>query len=90
VAECRERGKSTEYPDNEEGSSLPRDGAPLIGEFHEKANQHTAHHIDRQRAEGKLETLAELLHIAAEQIAKDRSDEPACADEEQCAQNVTR
>lgn len=90
MAECRERGKSAQYPDDEEGSNLPRDGASLIGEFGEKADQCTARHIDRQGAEGKLEALAELLHIAAEQIAKDRSDEPACADEEQCAQNVTR
>lgn len=62
----------------------------MTNELSQKTNQCTSHKIDGQCAEGKLEILAQLLHIAAEQIAKDRSDETAGADENKCAQNVTR
>lgn len=81
-AECREGGKSTEKADDKEGSSFACADAALTNELSQKTNQHTSHKIDGQGAKGKLNTPAELLRIAADQIAKDRSDEPAGADQE--------
>ena len=60
----------------------------MIGEFSKEADQRTSQDIDGQSAKGKLDTLAQLLRIAAQEIAKDRSDEPACADEKEGTQSA--
>ncbi len=61
----------------------------MIGKLSQESNQRTAYNIDGQRAEGKLDTLAEMLRIAAQQVPKNRPDESACADEQECTQSVT-
>lgn len=61
----------------------------MIGKLGEEANQHTAHQIDGQGAEGELQTFAQLLYLCAQQVAKDGPDEPTGADEKKCAQCVT-
>lgn len=38
----------------------------MIGKLSQESNQRTAHNIDGQRAEGKLDTLAEMLSVAAQ------------------------
>lgn len=81
-AECREGGKSTKEADNQEGSSFACIDAALTDELSQKTNQHTSHKINCQGAEGELNALAQLLSIAAHQVAKDRANEPAGADEE--------
>ena len=53
----------------------------MIGKLSQQSDQCTAHKIDGESAEGKLDTLAELLGVAAHKVAQDRSDEPARADE---------
>ena len=63
--------------------------ASMIGEFSQESDQCTTHNIDGQRAEGKLDTLAEILSIAAQQVTKNRPNEPACTDEQECTQSVT-
>lgn len=61
----------------------------MIGKLGEEANQRTTHQIDGQGAEGKLNTLTELLRIATHQVSQDGPDEPAGADEKKYAQGVT-
>ena len=61
----------------------------MIGKLGQKANQYTTHQIDGQGAEGKLNTLAELLRIATHKVPQDGPDEPAGADEKKCTQCVT-
>jgi hypothetical protein len=62
----------------------------VISEFSEKAYHRTAYDIDRQGAERKLDALAQLLNISAQEVAKDRSDEASCADQENGTQCATR
>ena len=61
----------------------------MIGKLGEEANQRTTHQIDGQGAEGKLNTLTELLRIATHKVPQDGPDEPAGADEKKYAQRVT-
>ena len=61
----------------------------MIGEFSEKADDRTAYDIDRQGAERKLDALAQLLNVSAQEVAKDRSDEASCADQEKSTQCET-
>ena len=61
----------------------------MIGKLSQEPDQRTAYNIDGQRAEGKLDTLAEMLSIAAQQVTKNRPNEPACTDEQECTQSVT-
>lgn len=42
----------------------------MIGEFRQESDQCAAHNVHNQSAEGKLDTLAQLLGIPAQQVAK--------------------
>ena len=61
----------------------------MIGKLSQESNQRTAHNIDGQSAEWKLDTFAEMLSVAAQQVTKNRPNEPACADEQDSTQSVT-
>lgn len=81
IPECGEGRKPPEDADDEEGPGFPCDDPSMVRQFSQKANECAAHNIDRQGAEGKLDALAELLNVATHKVAKDRADEPACADQ---------
>ena len=89
VAEGRKGCEAAQYSDDQKRPGLRGNDASMIGQFGEKANQCASHKIDGQGAEWKLNTLAELLRIAAHKVAQDGADEPASADEEQCTQDET-
>ena len=42
----------------------------MIGKLSQESDQCAAHNIDGQSAEWKLDTLAQLLSIAAQQVTK--------------------
>lgn len=81
IPECGEGRKSAKNADDKKGSGFPCDDPSMVSQFSEKTDHRAAHNIDRQGAEGKLNALAELLDIATHKVAKDRADEPACADQ---------
>ncbi len=89
VPERGEGGEAAQYSDDQKCSSFRWNDTSLIGEFSEKADERAAKDIDGQGAERELNALAQVLSIAAHKIAQDGPNEPACADEKQCAQNVT-
>ena len=62
----------------------------MVGEFRQKSHQRTSHKIDGQSAEGKLDTLAQLLGIPAHKVPQDGPDEAAGAYEKDGAQGMTR
>jgi hypothetical protein len=87
-----ERGKGREaaqYSDDQKCPGFRWNDPSLIGEFRKEADERAAKDIDGQGAERELNALAQVLSIAAHKIAQDGPNEPACADEKQCAQNVT-
>ncbi len=90
VAEGRKGREAAKYSDDQKGSGFRWNDASMIGQFSKESHQRTAHHIDRQGAEGKLDTLTQLLGIPAHEIAQDGSDEPSAADEKNRAHGVTR
>ena len=54
----------------------------MIGQFCEETDRCASQDIDRERAEGELNALAELLNISAHEVAKDGADKAAGADQE--------
>ncbi len=44
--------------------------ASVIGKFSQESDQGAPHNIDGQSAEGELNTLAQVLGITAQQVAK--------------------
>jgi hypothetical protein len=89
VAEGRKGCEAAQYPDDQKCPGFRWNDPSLIGEFRKEADERAAKDIDGQGAERELNALAQVLSIAAHKIAQDGPNEPACADEKQCAQNVT-
>lgn len=58
----------------------------MISELSEEADHRTTYNIDCQGTKGKLDALAQLLNIAAQEVTKNRPNEPACADKEEGTQ----
>src|SRR5262245_21526885 len=85
VAEARKGREPAQDADDDERARFGGKGPARLRERRQQADNETPEDVDGQRPDRKIITPGPFLHQSAQDIAKNRPDEPADADEQHVA-----
>src|SRR5262245_56194646 len=85
VTKAGEGREPAQDADEDEGARIGGEGAPGLGELRQQADDEAPEDVDGERADREVVAPGPFLDEPAQQVAKDGSNEPADADEQDVA-----